>query len=109
MLHNSGVTESLARLVVQTRWEDLPPAVRHQAKRSFMNFFAVALAGCPTGPAEIGLDWPRLKASYALARTIRRRYTVLDLAVETGILAECVDELFAAAGYWGEAIARAGA
>jgi 2-methylcitrate dehydratase PrpD len=56
MLHNPGVTEKLARLVTQTRWEDLPPAVRHQAKRSFMNFFAVALAGCRTGPVEIALQ-----------------------------------------------------
>lgn len=56
MLHNPGVTEKLARLVAQTRWEDLPSAVRHQAKRSFMNFFAVALAGCRTGPVEIALQ-----------------------------------------------------
>ncbi len=32
-----------------------PPTVRHQAKRSLMNFFAVALAGCRTGPVEIAL------------------------------------------------------
>jgi glycerol-1-phosphate dehydrogenase [NAD(P)+] len=31
---------------------------------------------------------------------IRRRYTVLDLATETGILDECVDELFAPGGFW---------
>ena len=31
---------------------------------------------------------------------IRRRYTVLDLAVETGILADCVDELFAPGGFF---------
>jgi glycerol-1-phosphate dehydrogenase [NAD(P)+] len=31
---------------------------------------------------------------------IRRRYTVLDLANETGILDECVDELFAPGGFW---------
>ncbi len=46
MLHKPGVTESLARLVVDTRWDDLPPQVAHQAKRSLMNFFAVALTGC---------------------------------------------------------------
>src|SRR6202035_2068437 len=28
---------------------------RHQAKRSLMNFFAVALAGCRTRPVEIAL------------------------------------------------------
>ena len=45
MLHKPGVTESLARFVVATRWKDIPPSVRHQAKRSLLNFFAVALAG----------------------------------------------------------------
>jgi 2-methylcitrate dehydratase PrpD len=55
MLHRSGVTQSLARFVVETRWEDIPSPVRHQAKRSLMNFFAVALAGCRTGPVEIAL------------------------------------------------------
>jgi 2-methylcitrate dehydratase PrpD len=55
MLDKSGVTESLARFVVATRWDDIPSPVRHQAKRSFMNFFAVALAGCRTGPVEMVL------------------------------------------------------
>jgi hypothetical protein len=46
VLHNPGVTEVLAKFVVDTRWDDLPPQVTHQAKRSLMNFFAVALTGC---------------------------------------------------------------
>ena len=55
MLHKPGVTRDLARFVVTTRWDDIPRPVRHQAKRSLMNFFAVALAGCRTGPVEIAL------------------------------------------------------
>ena len=55
MLQKSGVTESLARFIVAMQWDDIPSPVRHQARRSFMNFFAVALAGCRTGPVEIGL------------------------------------------------------
>ena len=55
MLQKSGVTESLARFIVTARWDDIPPPVRHQAKRSLMNFFAVALAGCRTGPVDIAL------------------------------------------------------
>jgi 2-methylcitrate dehydratase PrpD len=55
MLHKPGVTENLARFIVATRWDDIPSPVRHQAKRSLMNFFAVALAGCRTGPVEIAL------------------------------------------------------
>src|ERR1700736_369552 len=60
MLHKPNVTQrnvtqGLAHLVVTTRWDDIPQPVRLQAKRSFMNFFAVALAGCRTGPVEIAL------------------------------------------------------
>ena len=55
MLHKSGVTQRLARFIAATRWDDIPAPVRHQAKRSLMNFFAVALAGCRTGPVEIAL------------------------------------------------------
>jgi glycerol-1-phosphate dehydrogenase [NAD(P)+] len=57
-------------------------------------------AGCPVSPAEIGLSWEDFRATYTRARTIRRRYNVLDLAVETGILEECVEELFAPGGFW---------
>jgi 2-methylcitrate dehydratase PrpD len=55
MVLNSGVTQRLARFVVEARWEDIPQPVRHQAKRSLINFFAVALAGCRTAPVEIAL------------------------------------------------------
>ena len=55
MLHKPGVTESLARSLVAARWDDIPTPVRHQAKRSLLNFFAVALAGCRSGPVEIAL------------------------------------------------------
>ncbi len=55
MLHKPGVTESLAQHVVATRWDDIPPQVRHQAKRSLMNFFAVTLAGCRSSPVETAL------------------------------------------------------
>src|SRR5215469_15868160 len=56
MLQKSDVTPTLARFVAATRWEEVPPEVRHQAKRSFMNLFAVALAGCRTEPMEIALS-----------------------------------------------------
>jgi glycerol-1-phosphate dehydrogenase [NAD(P)+] len=57
-------------------------------------------AGCPTAPEEIGLRRADLRATYTRARTIRRRYTVLDLAHEAGVLEACVDELFAPGGFW---------
>jgi 2-methylcitrate dehydratase PrpD len=63
VLHNPGVTEKLAKFVVDTRWDDLPPQVAHQAKRSLMNFFAVALTGCRD----------RTSRSRCIARRILRR------------------------------------
>jgi 2-methylcitrate dehydratase PrpD len=50
-----GTTETLARFVVETRWEDIPGTARHEAKRALLNFFAVALAGCRTEPVALAL------------------------------------------------------
>jgi 2-methylcitrate dehydratase PrpD len=65
MLIEPGATESLARHVVATRWSDIPPQVRHQAKRSLINFLAVTLAGCRSGPIETSL---RLLAGFSGGR-----------------------------------------
>jgi len=55
MSHNLGVTERLASFVVEAKRHDLSPHVAHQAKRSTMNFFAVALAGCRDTTIETAL------------------------------------------------------
>jgi glycerol-1-phosphate dehydrogenase [NAD(P)+] len=57
-------------------------------------------AGCPTSSSAIGIEPARLKQSYHIARQSRSRYTVFDLAAETGCLSDCVDELFAPGGFW---------
>lgn len=41
-----AATEPLARFAGEWHWEDIPAGVRHEAKRSLLNFFAVALGGC---------------------------------------------------------------
>ncbi len=56
--------------------------------------------GSPIDPDEIGVDRRRLKASYFKAQQIRRRYTVFDLAAESGYFETCVAELFAPGGFW---------
>jgi 2-methylcitrate dehydratase PrpD len=52
-MQKPGVTESLARQIVAMRWDGVPAQVRHQAKRSLINFVAVTLAGCRSAPIEI--------------------------------------------------------
>jgi glycerol-1-phosphate dehydrogenase [NAD(P)+] len=63
-------------------------------------------AGCPVSPGGIGLGWDQFEATYARAQMLRSRYTVLDLALETGIFDECVAELFAPGGFWAPETAR---
>jgi 2-methylcitrate dehydratase PrpD len=55
MLPKQGVTQNLARFIIDTTWQDIPETARHEAKRALLNFFAVAIAGCRTEPVELAL------------------------------------------------------
>ena len=55
MLHNPGVTQVLAKFVVDTRWDDLPPQVTHQAKRSLMTDSLRKPTKCTVCGAETSL------------------------------------------------------
>jgi glycerol-1-phosphate dehydrogenase [NAD(P)+] len=56
--------------------------------------------GAATAPEEIGISPARLRASYWRAFSIRRRFTVLDLAVRIGMLDALLDQLFGRDGGW---------
>jgi glycerol-1-phosphate dehydrogenase [NAD(P)+] len=57
-------------------------------------------AGAPTEPEQIGISRERLRRSYWQAFCIRRRFTVLDLAVRTGLLDPCLSHIFGPDGLW---------
>jgi glycerol-1-phosphate dehydrogenase [NAD(P)+] len=110
-LAENAVDESLAKYVdarqlrerlelLRERWPTLREQLRAQLLPAAQLREMLQAAGCPTDPRAIGVDFARLRQSYVLARTIRARYTVLDLVYETGILDECVDEMFAPGGFW---------
>ncbi len=73
MSHNLRVTERLASFVVEAKRHELPPQVAHQAKRSTMNFFAVALAGCRDATIETALACLAAFAGGEQATLIGRR------------------------------------
>jgi 2-methylcitrate dehydratase PrpD len=52
MSSNADITMPLARFLVESRWEDVPAAVRHQGRRTLLNSLGAALGGC--GDAAIG-------------------------------------------------------
>ena len=107
----AAVTESLAKhpgpdelarrlALLRDRWPVLRQRLAGQLLPAVRLAGMLRAAGCPTGPAELGLSGQAIRDTYRRARMIRRRYTVLDLAAETGLLDECVDELFAPGGFW---------
>ncbi|MFZ0217317.1 MAG: sn-glycerol-1-phosphate dehydrogenase [Candidatus Dormiibacterota bacterium] len=91
--------------LVCERWPHLSERLRQQLLSADELRRMLRAAGCPTSPAEIGLELPAFRETYRRARMIRRRYTVLDLVYEAGILDECVDELFDPGGFWAPAAA----
>ena len=90
------------RLTLLTeRWPDLRERLSEQLLPASEIRDRLAAAGAPTRPADIGLDAAAFRATYRRAQMIRRRFTILDLTNQAGILDECVDELFAPDGFWG--------
>src|SRR5215216_5537885 len=101
-----SASELVRRLdLLRDVWPRLREKVRVQLMPAEQIREMLQAAGCPTGPVEIGLRWEDFEATYLRARTIRKRYTVLDLAFEAGILEECISELFAPDGFWDRAAA----
>jgi glycerol-1-phosphate dehydrogenase [NAD(P)+] len=94
--------DALARrlTLLRERWPELRQRLRAQLIPAHRVRAQLEAAGCPTTPAQIGLELDRFRQTYRRAQMIRRRYTVLDLANETGLLETCVEELFAVGGFW---------
>ncbi len=58
------------------------------------------LVGAPTAPEQIGISRQRLRETFIRAQFIRRRFTILDVAVRTGYLDKWLDDLFGKDGTW---------
>ena len=55
MVDRPDVTKSFAAFIAGAQWERLPEPVRHEGKRSLLNFIATALAGCREDAVEMTL------------------------------------------------------
>ena len=58
------------------------------------------LVGAPTDPSQIGITRERLRSDFIKAQHIRRRFTILDVAVRTCMLDRWVDVILSPAGVW---------
>jgi glycerol-1-phosphate dehydrogenase [NAD(P)+] len=102
-----AVVESLAKLpsadelrqrlaLVREQWPSLSARIRTQLLPPAELRCLMAALDAAAIPGEIGVTPQRLRADLLSARMIRRRYTVLDLAAEVGLLETIVDEVVSA-------------
>lgn len=81
-------------------WPELTERLRNQLLSFASVRHQLQLAGAPVEPEEIGISRRRLRDSFWQAFFIRRRFTVLDLAVRTALLDACLDDIFGPEGVW---------
>ena len=75
-------------------WPELRERLRRQLISTQETRDMLAAAGAPVKSSQIGIGRDRLRQSYLKAFHIRRRFTVLDLARRTGLLADSLAQIF---------------
>ncbi len=107
----TALTESRAKQVsraelkkqlerLRAHWPTLRERLRAQLIPSAELKLRLQAVGAPTEPEEIGITRERLRQSFYRAQAIRRRFTVLDLAVRAGRLDSSLAVLFGPGGVW---------
>jgi len=86
--------DQLERL--RSTWPELRTRLRTQLMPADELQRRLATAGAPTEPEQIGISPARLRDSFARAYHIRRRFTVLDVAVRTRLLDPLLDRILPA-------------
>lgn len=108
---NIGLQETKAKyvtreeLAVQLRQlKEYWPEIRERLSKQLIPYKEVKQrlqqVGAPTEPEQIGITRKRLRETFIRAQFIRRRFTVLDLAVRTGYLDQWLDGLFGKGKIW---------
>lgn len=103
-LHDAIIKESSAKFlsreeharrydIITARWDEIRGGVFRRLPAYGEMRGRLAAVGAPVVPEEIGLTRARVGETYKKASFIRNRYTIVDLAIELGILDECVEEI----------------
>ena len=92
-MNDKTVSRTLADFLASSRIGDIPPEVRHEAKRSILNYFATALGGChdPVVDRSIGILAPFSGHRQAVVIGRRDRFDALSAAFLNAISANVFD------------------
>jgi glycerol-1-phosphate dehydrogenase [NAD(P)+] len=85
---------------LRTTWPTLKERLRKQLLLFKELKRMLSEAGAPVEPEEIGISRERLRDSFWMSYFIRRRFTVLDLAVRTNLLEKALEHIFGPEGRW---------
>ena len=87
------VTKALARYLVDSRWEDIPGRVRHEASRALLNWLGCAAGSCRHETVERALSAVRPFSGPAQAAVLGRseRLDILHAALVNGISSHVLD------------------
>ena len=90
----AGITSALARFLAGIRYEDLPPAAVHEAKRAVLDWIGCALAGSSHPTVNVTLatfdDMGSVPVATVLGRG-GRKLSLLDAAVANGQMGHVLD------------------
>jgi glycerol-1-phosphate dehydrogenase [NAD(P)+] len=85
---------------LHSRWPEIRERISQQLVPSTEIKRWLELVGAPTEPEQIGISRQRLRTTFHRAYHIRRRFTVLDVAVRTRTLDSLLEGLFGPGGVW---------
>jgi glycerol-1-phosphate dehydrogenase [NAD(P)+] len=86
--------------LLKSRWLEIRTRLEAQLLSADEIKRRLDLVGAPTEPEQIGISRERLRETFGRAYHIRRRFTVLDLAVRTQLLDTLLRGLFGAGAPW---------
>lgn len=94
--------EELAKQLglLKSNWPQISARLRKQMVSFDEARRSLAMVGAPTSPEEIGISREYLYETFIRSQFIRRRFTVLDVAVRTGMQKQWLDKLFGKGGIW---------
>ena len=85
---------------VKLAWPEITLGLRAQLLPSAEMRRRLDLVGAPTEPEQIGISRGRLRESFIRAYHIRRRFTVLDVALRMAKLEPLLARMFGPGGVW---------
>ena len=86
-------TRILAQYALSTRYEDLPPNIKREAARAFVNFVGVTVGSCQHEAVNISIDSLRPVSGSTMATVLGRkeRFDVLNAAFINGVSSHVFD------------------